>query len=144
MSSNYFCRQIKDYNLDDMCLQQNRATSHTNLVNRGLLRKKYPERVFSRLNDVNCTARCYNLTFLDFLLWGFVKNRVYANNSQYSWCAYRDIAGNVPQSNRKLTRNDWGRKEPACRTFQCYCVARAMASLYSCNEKLNLFFSTQI
>ncbi|ERL94484.1 hypothetical protein D910_11761 [Dendroctonus ponderosae] len=39
-------------------------------------------RIISRLSDVNWPARSCDLTPLDFFLWGYEKDRVYADNPQ--------------------------------------------------------------
>ncbi|ENN73471.1 hypothetical protein YQE_09896, partial [Dendroctonus ponderosae] len=49
---------------------------------RELLQQKFPGCVISRLSDVNWPARSCNLTPLHFILWGYAKDRVYANNTQ--------------------------------------------------------------
>lgn len=65
-----------------MWLQQDRATSHTTYANRILLQEKFPGCVISRWNDVNRPTRSCYLTPLDFLLWVYSKDRVYAYNPQ--------------------------------------------------------------
>lgn len=45
-----------------------------------LLRTKFEGRVISRREDVMWPGRSCDLTPLDFFLWGFLKEKVYANN----------------------------------------------------------------
>ena len=48
----------------------------------GLLREKFLIRVISRNGDYNWPPRSCNLTPLDFFLWGYVKEKVYADAPQ--------------------------------------------------------------
>lgn len=82
MLTDYFWREIENYDLENMWFQQDGTTSHTTQTNRALLQEKFPGRVISRLSDVNWPARSCDLTPLDFFLWGYAKDRVYANNPQ--------------------------------------------------------------
>lgn len=82
MLTDYFFTKIEDYDLDDMWFQQDGATSHVTRANRDLLQEKFPGRLISRLADVNWPPRSCDLTPLDFFLWGYAKDRVYANNPQ--------------------------------------------------------------
>ena len=82
MLTDYFFTKIEDYDLDDMWFQQDGATSHVTRANRDLLQEKLPGRLISRLADVNWPPRSCDLTPLDFFLWGYAKDRVYANNPQ--------------------------------------------------------------
>ena len=45
-----------------------------------LLREKFPDRVISRKGDHNWPPRSCDLTPCDFMLWGNVKDKVYANS----------------------------------------------------------------
>lgn len=80
MLTDFFWHEIEGMDLADKWFQQDGATSHTTRDNRALLQEKFPERVISRLGDVNWPPRSCDLTPLDFFLWGYAKDRVYANN----------------------------------------------------------------
>jgi len=81
MIRDFFWPAIEDHDLDDMWFQDG-ATSHTTRPIMALLREKFPGRVISRFGDVNWPPRSCDLTPLDFFLWGYAKDRVYANNPQ--------------------------------------------------------------
>lgn len=74
--------QLEDMELDGMCFQQDGATAHTTNANIDFLHTKFPERVISRNGDVNWPPRSCDITPLDFFLWGYVKDKVYANHPQ--------------------------------------------------------------
>lgn len=92
-----------------MWFQQDGATSHTTQANRALLQEKFPGRIISRLADVNWPPRSCDLTPLDFFLWGYAKDRVYANSPQ----TLDDLKGNIrevmaeklPEMWRKVIEN---------------------------------------
>ena len=48
----------------------------------GLLREKFPGRVISRNGDYNWPPRSCDLTTLDFVLWGYVNDKVYGDTPQ--------------------------------------------------------------
>ena len=48
----------------------------------GLLREKFLGRVISRNDDYNWPPRSCDLTPLDFFLWGYVKDKVFADAPQ--------------------------------------------------------------
>ena len=68
--------------LEDIFFQQDGANCHTAAETMQLLQTKVHGRVISRHGDVNWPPRSCDLTPLDFLLWGFFKGKVYANNPQ--------------------------------------------------------------
>lgn len=80
MITNFFWPEIEDMNLDNMWFKQDGATSHTARPILALLQEKFPGRVISRFGDVNWPPRSCDLTPLDFFLWGYAKDRVYADN----------------------------------------------------------------
>ena len=82
MLSDYFWREIEYYNLEEMWFQRHGGTSHTTLVNRALLLEKLSGRVISKLSNANWSERFGDLTLFDFFSWGYLKDFVYANNSQ--------------------------------------------------------------
>ena len=73
MINEYLWPELEDMDVDDVYFQQDGDTCHTSGETMGLLRAKFPGRVISRNGD-------YNLTPLDFFHWGYVKDKVYAND----------------------------------------------------------------
>jgi len=45
-----------------------------------LLRERFGEQFISRLGPVNWPPISYDITPLDFFLWGYVKSKVYMDN----------------------------------------------------------------
>ena len=82
MINEFLWPELEDMGVDDFYLQQDGATCHTSDKIIGLLREKFPGRVFSRNGDYNWPPRSCHLTFLDFFLWGYVKDKVYADVPQ--------------------------------------------------------------
>ncbi|CAH2099714.1 unnamed protein product [Euphydryas editha] len=78
----FFWREIEDMDVENMWFQQDGATSHTTRPVLALLREKFPGRVISRFGNVNWPPRSCDLSPLDFFLWGYAKDRVYADNPQ--------------------------------------------------------------
>ena len=68
--------------VDDVYFRKDGATCHRCGKTIGLLSEKFPGRVISRNGDYNWPPRSYDLTTLDFFLWGNVKDKVYADASQ--------------------------------------------------------------
>ena len=62
-----------------MWFQQDGATCHTTQVNMALLQETFSGRVISCLSDINGPSRSCDLTPLDFFLWGYAKDCVYAD-----------------------------------------------------------------
>ena len=68
MITEYFWPQLNDMDLEDMCFQQDGATSHTAIVTINLLETKFGERVISRNGPVSWPPRSRDLTPLDYFL----------------------------------------------------------------------------
>ncbi|VEN59429.1 unnamed protein product [Callosobruchus maculatus] len=66
-------------NMPEMCFQQDGATAHTARATMALLREIFGHRIISRNSDIPYPARSPDLTAPDFFLWGYLKERVYAN-----------------------------------------------------------------
>ena len=62
-----------------MWFQQDGATCHTARETMNLLQTMFPGRLISRFGDIIWPPRSPDLTAPDFFLWGFLKNKVYAN-----------------------------------------------------------------
>lgn len=67
--------------LDNVYFQQDGATCHTSNETLDLLREKVPGRAISRRSDHNWPPRSCDLTCCDSVLWGHLKEKVYANSS---------------------------------------------------------------
>ena len=68
--------------VDDVHLQQGGATYHKSGETIGLLRGKFSGRVISRNGDYNWLPRLCDLTLIEFFLWGYVTDKVYADAPQ--------------------------------------------------------------
>ena len=79
MLTDFFWPELDAMDVDDVYFQQDGATCHTAGETMALLREKFPGRVISRNGDFDWPPRSCDLTPLDFFLWGYVKNKVYAN-----------------------------------------------------------------
>lgn len=98
MLSEFFFTEIEGIDLDDLWFMQDGAPCHTAHATIDLLRTKFPNRVISRLGDVNWPPRSCDLTPLDFFLWGTVKDRCYANNPE----KIHALKANINQAIREL------------------------------------------
>ena len=76
MITEYVWPQLDDMDLENMCLQQGGATSHTANVTINLLKAKFEERVIARNGPVGWPPRSCDLTPLDYFLWGYIKSMV--------------------------------------------------------------------
>ena len=74
--------ESEDMDMDGVYFQQDSATCHTSRETIGLLREMFPGRVISRNGDCNWPPRPWDLTPSDFFLWGYVKDKVYADAPQ--------------------------------------------------------------
>ena len=74
--------ELKDMDVDDVHFQQDGAMCHTSSETIGLLLEKFPGRVISRNGDYNWPSRSCDLTPLVFFIWGYVKDKVYADAPQ--------------------------------------------------------------
>ena len=75
--------ELEDMDVDNVNFQQDDATCHnTSGETIGLLREKFPGRVISRNGNYNWPLRSCDLIPLVFFLWGYVKEKVYADAPQ--------------------------------------------------------------
>lgn len=84
--------------LDCVYFHQHGTTSHTSNDTIALMREKFPDRVIFRRGDPNWPPRSCDLTSSDFLLWGYVKGKVYANgpqSNQYVKNAVREVIEDI-------------------------------------------------
>ena len=68
--------------VDDVYFQLDGATCHTSCETIGLFREEYPGRVISRNGNYNWPPRSCDSTPLGFFLWGYLKDKVYADAPQ--------------------------------------------------------------
>ncbi|GFU07324.1 uncharacterized protein TNCV_2656341 [Trichonephila clavipes] len=66
----------------ELWFQQDGATCHTARAIIDLLKDTFGDRLISRFGPVNWPPRSYDLTPLDYFLWGYVKSLVYADKPQ--------------------------------------------------------------
>ncbi|GFU78021.1 putative LOC100569746 [Trichonephila clavipes] len=66
----------------ELWFQQDGATCHTARATIDLLKDTFGDRLFSRFGPVNWPPRSWDLTPLDYFLWGYVKSLVYADKPQ--------------------------------------------------------------
>ncbi|GFS47913.1 putative DD41D transposase [Trichonephila clavipes] len=67
---------------EELWFQQDGATCHTARATIDLLKDTFGDRLFSRFGPVNWPSRSFDLTPLDYFLWGYVKSLLYADNPQ--------------------------------------------------------------
>lgn len=79
MLTNYFWHELDGMDQEETWFQQNGATAHTSGETMALLPDRLEERLISRNGLVNWPPRSCDLTPLDFFLWDFFENIVYAN-----------------------------------------------------------------
>ena len=78
MLNTFFLPELQRLNLTDMWMQQDGATSHTARLSMTTLRANFPGHLISRFGDIHWPSRSPDLTPVDFFLWGYLKDRVYA------------------------------------------------------------------
>ena len=79
MINEFLWPQLEDMEVNDVYFKEDGATCYTSRETIGLLREKFPGRVISRNGDYNRLPILCDLTPLDFFLWGYVKDKVYAD-----------------------------------------------------------------
>ena len=97
--------ELEDMDVDDVYLQPNNATCHTSGETIGLLCEKLPGRVISRNGDYNWPPRSCDLTPLDFFLWYYVKDKVYADALQSIHELKEKICAVIDEVERQMYEN---------------------------------------
>ena len=82
MINEFLWAELEDMDVHDVYFQQDGATCHTSGETIDLLREKFRVRVISRNSDYNWPPRSCNVTHLDFFIWGYVRDKVYADAPQ--------------------------------------------------------------
>ena len=78
----FYLPQLNELGLEDMWFHQDEATAHTARATTDILKAAFPGRLISRFGDLHCLARSPDFTVPEFLLWGFLKSRVYVNQPE--------------------------------------------------------------
>ncbi|GFX07498.1 putative LOC100569746 [Trichonephila clavipes] len=82
MITNFFIPELNNHDVQELWFQQDGATCHTARATIDLLKDTFGDRLISRFGPVNCPPRSWDLTPLDYFLWGYVKSLVYADKPQ--------------------------------------------------------------
>lgn len=93
--------EIEGMDVSDIWFQQDGARPHTSDETIGVLRAQFGPRVISARTDVPWPPRSCDLTPLDYFLWGYVKDKVYAN-----------APATIPELKREIRRVIGGIGEP--------------------------------
>ena len=76
-------RRKRGVDMNTVIYQQDGATPHCSNVSLEYLRRYFPkDRLISRRTDKPWPAHSLDLSPADYFLWGYLKERVYANNPQ--------------------------------------------------------------
>lgn len=76
----FFWSEIEGMDISDMYFQQDGARPHTAAETLAVIENRFPNRIISQGTEVEWPPRSCDLTPLDYFLWGYVKDKVYANN----------------------------------------------------------------
>ncbi|GFY30837.1 uncharacterized protein TNCV_3119971 [Trichonephila clavipes] len=82
MITNFFIPELNNHDVQELWFQQDGATCHTARATIDLLKDMFGDRLISRFGPVNWPPRSWDLTPLDYFLWGYVKSLVYADKPQ--------------------------------------------------------------
>ena len=85
--------------------QQDGATPHTSKESLVWLQQRFPDRVISRRCDPQWSPYSPDLNPPDFYLWGYFKDRVYANNPQ----SIPDLKATITAAIRVIPGEECGR-----------------------------------
>ncbi|GFU44409.1 uncharacterized protein TNCV_1505461 [Trichonephila clavipes] len=82
MITSFFIPELNNHDVQELWFQQDGATCHTARATINLLKDIFGDRLISRFGPVNWPPRSWDLTLLDYFLWGYVKSLVYADKPQ--------------------------------------------------------------
>ena len=83
--SEYFWPHLDEENLDlrrNMIFQQDGCPAHSTLLVRNWLNEHFPDKWMGRHGPIHWPARSPDITAMDYFLWGYLKQRVYAIDLQ--------------------------------------------------------------
>jgi len=109
----FYLQQGKIFNgqhgADNVWFQQDGATAHTSRRSFSLLREMFPGHVISLRGDIGWPPRSQDLTPCDFLLWGYLKAKVYEQRpvtlEPLKEAIRQEVAAITPQMTLKVTDN---------------------------------------
>lgn len=81
MLRNFLAPQLQEFEgfNAETWFQQDGATCHTSNQSLAVVNQLFPEKVISRRGTINWPPRSPDLTPLDYFMWGYLKQKVYAN-----------------------------------------------------------------
>ncbi|GFU09698.1 DUF4817 domain-containing protein [Trichonephila clavipes] len=82
MITNFFIPELNIHDVQELWIQQDRATCHTARTIIDLLKDTFGDRLISRFGPVNWTPRSCDLKPLDYFLRGYLKSLIYADKPQ--------------------------------------------------------------
>ncbi|GFW28865.1 transposable element Tc3 transposase [Trichonephila clavipes] len=82
MITNFSTPELNNHDVQELWFQQDGATCYTARATINLLKDMFGDRLISRFGPVSWPPRSYDLTPLDYFLWGYVKSLVYADKPQ--------------------------------------------------------------
>ncbi|GFW46474.1 putative LOC100569746 [Trichonephila clavipes] len=109
MITNFFIPELNNHDVQELWFQQDGATCHTARATIDLLKDTFGDRLISHFGPVNWPSRSYDLTPLDYFLWGYIKSLVYSDKPQtldpLEDNIHRVIADIRPQMLEKVIEN---------------------------------------
>ena len=88
-------------NMPGLWFQQDGATAHTARETMHLLTECFDDKIISRNGNVNWPSRFPDLTSPDFFLWGYLKDKVFANKPR----TLQELKDNIRNEIMDLNRN---------------------------------------
>ncbi|GFS62367.1 putative DD41D transposase [Trichonephila clavipes] len=73
MITNFFIPELNNHDVQELWFQEDGETFHTARATIYLLKDTFGDRLISRFGPVNWPSRSYDLSPLDYFLWGYVK-----------------------------------------------------------------------
>ena len=98
MLNEFLFTKIEEKDIVNIWFQQDTATCHTAEATHDILRPIFEDRIISLRADVVWPPRSYDLTPLDYYLWGAVKDKCYADKSE----TIDALKDNIPEAIVKM------------------------------------------
>ena len=102
MITQFFLPKLDDIDVNNMQFQQDDATCHIANERIQLLHETFAGCVLSHFGD--WLPRLYDLTPLDFFLWGYLKSKVYVNNPTTTHALQEEIKRCINEIQSQLCR----------------------------------------